>query len=407
MDPQTSKLYCSWAANGLALHNSGGALLCCHSRTFLKDSQEQQIFWHTHSLEDAWASPTRKQIIDALHQGEQHPNCDACWSVENTGGTSRRQHTIGRVEVTKDNEDLPLLLDLKLGNICNLSCRTCNPMVSSRWYRDWWEVIDRHKSHFADYNQYLDAMYLTGKLSYSPDNVQLWETLDRWFRHVQYVDIYGAEPMMIDRLFDILNNSINSGLAKDQVLHFNTNATIWDDSKISTLSQFKQIYIDLSIDGLYKHYDYLRYGKTWEEVKPNLDKYYQFQKSYPHHCVSICVTVSITNMFYLDEIWDYFARDGWLVHFNLAHLPNHVNLKCIPKHAKETIKNKLLSSNDKNFIEKVSSIISYMMDDQEWPSQHWKEFVRVTQELDIRRNQDFAEFFPEFYSVIKEDFRLE
>ncbi len=54
-----SKYYCKWADAGLALHNRGGALLCCQSRTYLQDKNQQPIYWHTHTLKDAWESPTQ------------------------------------------------------------------------------------------------------------------------------------------------------------------------------------------------------------------------------------------------------------------------------------------------------------------------------------------------------------
>ena len=117
MDKQ-AKLYCNWADRGMALHNSGGALVCCHSRTFLKDDNDQQIYWHTHTLEDAWNSSTRREIQTALDQGIQHPNCNACWDEENTGGKSRRQWHIELDIDYQGPENVPLLLDLKLGNIC-------------------------------------------------------------------------------------------------------------------------------------------------------------------------------------------------------------------------------------------------------------------------------------------------
>ena len=42
-----SKYYCKWADTGLALHNRGGALLCCQSRTYLQDENQQPHTSHT------------------------------------------------------------------------------------------------------------------------------------------------------------------------------------------------------------------------------------------------------------------------------------------------------------------------------------------------------------------------
>jgi MoaA/NifB/PqqE/SkfB family radical SAM enzyme len=402
-----SKLYCNWADRGLALHNSGGALLCCHSRTFLKDSNNQQIFWHTHTLDDAWSSTTRKEIQNALESGVQHPNCNACWDVENTGGQSRRQSHSSHVIDYSNTVDSPLLLDLKLGNVCNLSCRSCNPYVSSKWVKDWWLTVDSKKEDnpYPTFNEYSTEKFGSWRLSYSDDNTTFWNKLREWLPHAQYIDIYGAEPMLIHKLFDILEYSIAQGYNKKQHLHFNTNCTIWNQRYIDILTKFKKVFFDLSIDGLYNHYDYIRNGETWEVVLENISRYDQYRKQYLINPVSICITVSFFNIYYIDEVFEYFEQRGWLVHFNMAHLPQHINLKIIPQPVKQAIREKLLRSTSHKFLQEVASILTYMdetLEPNAWDYEKslWSELVRITTELDVIREQNFAHTFPEFYNLV-------
>lgn len=408
-----AKLYCNWAARGLALHNSGGALVCCHSRTFLRDNNNQQIFWHTHTLDDAWASPTRQEIHRALEQGIQHPNCNACWDEENVGGKSRRQwHNSLDIDYSGPY-NVPLLLDLKLGNICNLSCRTCNPYVSSRWMKDWWEVFDKNNqaSQFKDYDDYIGRTFGTGRASYDDDNEQFWKSLNDWLPHAQYIDIYGAEPTLIHKLFDILQHSIDSGYNKNQTLHFNTNCTIWNQQYIDILSQFKQVYFDLSIDGLYGHYDYIRNGETWNVVLANFEQYKEFSKQYTQHPVSVCITVSIFNIYYLDEIYAYFENQ-LNTHFNMAHMPLHVSIKALPRPVKEIIKEKITRRGSEQYLRDLAPILSYMDEEltveqtgYHYPQGVWSEVVRSTNELDMLRKQSFKDTFPEFYTILEPYFK--
>ena len=404
-----SKLYCNWADRGLALHNSGSALLCCHSRTFLKDSNNQPISWHTHTLDDAWSSTTRKEIQNALESGVQHPNCSACWDEENIGGTSRRQHQLLLDIDYSDTIDSPLLLDLKLGNVCNLSCRSCNPWVSSKWIKDWWLTIDSKKENnpYSTFDQYSKEKFRSWRLSYSDDNTTFWDKLNEWIPHAQYIDIYGAEPMLIHKLFDILEYSIAQGYNTKQTLHFNSNCTIWNQRYIDILSEFKKVYFDLSIDGLYSHFDYIRNGETWNVVLENISRYDQYRKQYdPVHAVSICITVSFFNIYYIDKVFEYFEQRGWNIHFNMAHLPEHINLKIIPQPVKQAIKEKLLRSTSQLFLQEVASIITYMDETMEstntwdYKKSVWSELVRITNELDITRGQSFSETFPEFYNLV-------
>lgn len=405
---KNGKLYCRWADKGLALHNSGGSFVCCHSRTFLQDDQGKQIFWHSHSLQDAWNSPTRKQIQQDLDAGIQHSNCDACWEVENTNGVSRRLATnIVDLDLESTTNDVPLLLDLKLGNICNLKCRTCNPMVSSRWYSDWWHVYEKSRNRYQDYNEYLDAMYLDGRKSYDNTNNAFWDELQKKLPHAVYIDIYGAEPMMIDKLFDILQYSVDQGFSKNQTLHFNTNGSIWNEKYVNILTKFKKLYVDVSIDGLYKQYDYLRHGSTWENTRANFDRWTALRKLNNNIQLGVIVTVSTFNIYYLDEIFDYFNNIGFNIGLNEAHKPDNICAKFLPIDAKHTIAAKLRSSQNESFINRLEPIISYMMGsrtDSETGKDHWNEFIRATQEIDVRRKENFAETFPELYSLIKDDF---
>lgn len=405
---------CRWAEHGLALHNSGMALLCCHSRTPLRDNQGQQIFWHTHSLQDALNSPTRQDIQTALSLGQQHPNCDACFSVENAGGESRRQAHNALDELHSRAEIR--MLDLKLGNICNLSCRSCNPWVSSKWYSDWWAVIDSHKQEHASYRDYLNEKHLTSKLSYAEDNEQFWQQLADVMPGVDYIDIYGAEPMMIDRLWAVLD-STHTPQRQHQTVHFNTNTTIWDQSRIDVLDQFGRVFLDLSIDGLAQKFEYLRNGADWHAVLDNVNHYRDWiqqrqDQQRPGH-LNICITISLFNILDLPEITEFLERLGLSWHVNHAHMPHWINFKILPDSVKTSIAQRLRASTQdrseyyRNMIE--NSVISYMQQpleiaDRPWPEYHeamFQEWIRVTRALDQRRDQDFAATFPELWELVK------
>lgn len=315
----------------------------------------------------------------------------------------------------EDDEPYALLLDLKLGNICNLSCRTCNPWVSSKWYSDWWETIDQHRTHnnseikvFNNYREYLDSCYKNGRLSYDPDNNKLWDNLATWLPKAQYIDIYGAEPMMIDQLFDALQVSVDQGSAPNQHIHFNTNGTLWDDKKIEVLTHFKKTFIDVSVDGLHQHFDYLRHGAEWATVIENLAKYRElFYEHKTRHRLSVNCTISVLNIMYLGEVWEYFQNRGLFVAWNVAQFPAHINTKSLPTEVKHKIAEKLrnypVTKWPKMWATSIEPIIAFMMEElpAEDADRQWKDFVRITTQLDQRRKQNFAETFPELFELVE------
>lgn len=387
-------LYCVWADTGLALHNSGRCLLCCHSQTYLRDPAEQEIFLDTHRVEQAWLSPTRKQIQADLEAGIQHPNCSACWNEEAAGRASRRQVANQQFADLVVTGIRPQLVDLKPGNTCNLACRTCWPEVSSKWYRDYWE-LEAHKQE-PDYKKYLTSW---GRIrtSYSDENTQLWTDLESWLSDVEYYDIYGAEPMLLDNVFHILKQSVVSGQSTQQSLHINTNGTIWNQEYIDILTQFKSVNIDVSIDGIGAHYDYIRYGETWTTVEKNILRYLELTKTHPNIKMHICITVCVLNVLYVMELQRYFCDQNIPVFFNMVHHPHYLNVRVLPDSVKQSIR-RSLESQEPNW--QITSILDFMDMPLENQPQQWAKFSQSTKKLDLLRQQDLARTFPELADLI-------
>jgi len=388
-------LYCVWADTGLALHNSGRCLLCCHSQTYLRDPADQEIFLDTHTIEQAWNSPTRQKIKQDLEQGIQSLNCTACWNEEAAGRTSRRQVSNQQFADLKITEAKPQLVDLKPGNTCNLACRTCWPEVSSKWYRDYWEL--EAKQWEPDYKKYL-ASWGRIRSSYSDENTQLWTDLESWLSDVVYYDIYGAEPMLLDKVFHILQQSVDSGQCKEQSLHINTNGTIWNQEYIDTLKQFKSVNIDVSIDGIGPHYDYIRYGETWATVEKNVLRYRQLTKTNPNIKMHICITVCALNVLHVMELQKYFCDREIPVFFNMVHHPHYINVRTLPDAVKQAIRAKF-ETQQPNW--QITSILDFMDMPLENQPQQWAKFCESTKKLDLLREQDLASTFPEFWKLIE------
>jgi sulfatase maturation enzyme AslB (radical SAM superfamily) len=387
-------LYCAWADTGLALHNSGRCLLCCHSQTYLQDTNGQEIYLDTGSIEQAWNSPTRKQIQADLEAGIQHPNCSACWNEESAGRASRRTEANRQFADITVNPDRPQLVDLKPGNTCNLACRTCWPEVSSKWYRDYWEV--EAQKWEPDYRKYLDG-WKRIRTSYDRDNVKLWSDLESWFTDVEYYDIYGAEPMLLDNVFVILQQSVASGRAAHQGIHINTNCTIWNQSYIDILAQFKNVVIDVSIDGIGAQYDYIRYGETWSTVELNLARYQNLVRNHSNIRMHVCVTVCILNVLQVMNLQEYFCARGVPVFFNMVHHPQHLNVRSLPDTIKQQVRAKFAPA-EPNW--QITSILDFMDMPLDNQPQLWLKFLESTKKLDLLREQDLAETFPELAELI-------
>lgn len=404
---QDKKLYCVLAQHGLGLHNSGRTYLCCHSRKYLEDGQGQQIYLDTHTLEDAWSSPTRKEIQQALEQGIEHPNCQACWDDEHAGKKSRRQYHNDMRHPVSLSQDQPQIFDLKMGNVCNMRCRTCNPEVSSQWYREDWELTAKPRENI-DFKNYL-VRWRRIPASYSDDNHALWQTLERWIPNAVYIDYYGAEPMLIEKNFQVLQHAVDKGTARRMDLHFSTNGTIWNKDIENLLAQFRRVYFDLSIDDIFDRCGYIRFPSTWDLVGENLQKFLQARKKHQNFFFSVCITINNLNIYYLNEIFDFFAQKDLPCNFNFLHLPWHLNLKVLPQSVKKSIIDKLhLFQMDhrhghwfQNYWNTHLPIIeNFMNESVDAQEKYFQEFHYYTRGLDKTRKQSFDQALPEFAALI-------
>ena len=398
-----SGLYCVIADRGLGLHNSGRTYLCCHSRKYLEDQQGEQIYLDTHTLEDAWASPTRREIQTALEQGVEHASCQACWDDEHAGKKSRRQWFNDMALPVTGREDQPEIFDLKMGNTCNMKCRTCNPEVSSQWYREDWELTAGPQEGIS-YPDYL-RRWRRITASYSDDNQALWSTMREWIPNSVYIDYYGAEPMLIKKNFEVLQAAVDQGRAGEIDLHFSTNGTIWNQDLEDLLRNFRNVYFDLSIDDIGPRCGYIRYSSDWDLVGTNLQSFLRAKHNNKNFHFCVCITINSLNVFYLDEIVDYFASVNLPVNFNMLHLPLHLNIKSLPGEIKDIISQKLehyLLGPTANqwhrdyWRDHQSVVLNFLNTEMENQPKHWQQFEYYLRALDRTRDQSFEQALPEF-----------
>lgn len=402
-----SKLYCVIAHKGLGLHNSGRTYLCCHSRKYLEDQHGQQIYLDSHSLEDAWTSPTRKEIQESLENDIEHPSCQACWDDEHAGKKSRRQWFNSMDLPVTDREDQPEIFDLKMGNTCNMRCRTCNPEVSSQWYREDWQLTAGPAENIS-YSEYLPR-WRRIPASYNDENQELWSVMSRWIPNAVYIDYYGAEPMLIKKNFEVLQHAVDQGTSKNIDLHFSTNGTIWNNELETLLKQFRRVYFDLSIDDIGSRCGYIRYPSDWTQVEGNLQKFILSKQANPNFYFCVCITINSLNVYYLPEIFDYFQSLNLTVNFNLLHLPWHLNIKTLPDSVKSVIAQRLadyVPDASKPWFRNYwndhsTSVTNFLNTPVPNQAQHWDQFVYYVQGLDQTRNQNISQALPEFYQLIR------
>lgn len=360
---------------------------CCMSQDFYKKDNGEYFTLSKDTLEDVWNSNGLKQLREDLLSGKKPEGCSACWKEEAYGKESKRIRENKRWG-TDQNPKLRFL-DLKLGNTCNLKCRICTPGSSSSWVKEYRDVYG------------VDLIEIIGKhvdadrkaiMQWPEYNDEFWTDFESKLSAIEMFEIYGGEPFLIERHFDVLRKSIELGYSKNQKIHYNTNGTIYPRDAVENIwPNFKEVDVMFSIDGIGEQFEYQRYPAKWNTVLANMEK---FKQNFVGR-IEICLSVSSYNVYYLPEYLEFFNKLGFPVWLNMVYNPRCNSIANLKTETKLRIQEKLSKYVDLHY--DMQSVINYL-----WNSDDdlQDEFVTSINRHDKYRNQDYFKTFAEFGEIL-------
>jgi MoaA/NifB/PqqE/SkfB family radical SAM enzyme len=176
-------------------------------------------------------------------------------------------------------------------------------------------------------------------------------------------------------------------------LHYTTNATIFpDNSWLELWKQFKEVEIQLSIDGIGQRFEYIRYPASWEIVSTNALKYLEIQNIK----LSISTTVSAYNIAYLDELFSWAKQNGLpKPYLGRVHNPSHLRPTVWKDNAKQFIIDKLRGSNFD-----FGAFVNLLQNEND--SHLFDDFRYRLLRHDQYRNLSFKNTFPELFTFLSD-----
>lgn len=367
----------------IATSPGGTFRVCCNSdnknnKILKEDGTPYKIY--KDSVSDVKSSPTYTLIKEQMLNGIQPPTCKRCFKQEEAGFESSRQvynnMWQSKVDVKKEND--VLYLDLRLGNLCNLKCRMCNPYSSNQWVSEWEELYGK----FGDN----ERNWLSDMSWQKSDKIN--SNLFELAHTVEEIYLTGGEPTLIKEQDILLDYCIEKDLAKNINLKYNTNLTHIPDSLIEKWKQFKGVLLNCSIDAYGDLNTYIRNPIKWSKVSRNFEKL----KSIPNIKMDVCITVQIYNVMHINKLLDWvISQDlpNTMIFFNILEEPSHLNIKAMPQKLKDISAKRLEPYYN---LPKLSNVVDYMMIET---TPHWNEFISFTQKLDAMRNEDVTSVVPE------------
>jgi hypothetical protein len=248
----------------------------------------------------------KQSRLDSI-KGIRHSDCKTCWGLEDKGMDSprnpegfwyfmRRSQMIPQeqLSIPYDPNDIkgylekvtnvdhkfieakkPYMLELSLGNTCDLKCMYCNHHYSTQW------ATEMIKTGVITQEQY-DKEFPTPAPSFES---KFWEWFDRVGRfNIHRVNIIGGEPLIIPKFYeyiDIMKDKLkplqNMPNRVKPVLCVVTNLNTPPNyfkrfmDRLPTITEVFDVEILVSMESLGERAEYIRNGLDWDRFTSNVD----------------------------------------------------------------------------------------------------------------------------------------
>lgn len=368
---------------------------CCLAEDEITDAEGNKYSLLTADLNEVHNSDYMHKLRQQFLDGEKPQTCRKCWNEERSGRTSKRMHTLNRLEhIVTDTEwtadAKPLVfIDFKLGNICNLKCRICGSWSSSTFAAE--EVQFEGKDSFH-YQMLKDG-------AWPRRNQKFWTEIDKLMEQVRYLEFTGGEPFMIKEHFQLLQRMVDRGIAHNVEIHYNTNGTHFPEHAEEIWKHFKLVEIAFSIDDVDERFEYQRANAIWSEVNTNMDRFEEMRDRNTNIQLQVCSTVNVFNVMYLEGLANWIDQRSFdFVYWNMLHEAYYHSVGTLPERAKQVAVDLLTRANVTEYHRKeFDAIIDFINGGASLDGQILR--MKVA-DVDMRRQQDLRTHHPELAAAI-------
>jgi sulfatase maturation enzyme AslB (radical SAM superfamily) len=294
--------------------------------------------------------------------GKRPIECSKCWDLENKGLVSDRIIKNNAFDFYADKQiDFieqdcrsgnysPQIIKLYTSNLCNSACVTCGPSASSSWQS--LKRIPIVKQEIPDHR--LNSI--------------------EWDR-IKMLSFVGGEPLYEKKNLKILEKVANVGNTNCFISIVTNGSVGLTNSQQELFKKFKNLNICISIDGIGKQFEYIRYPQKWDTVSANIQQYREMNIS-----LSVSFTISNLNILYYDSITNWFRSQNLDYNHNVVTFPSYFNIEVLPPNIK---KNLPLIIDPNNFNKKL-----------------FAKFIKEIEEQDQIKGINIRDYLPELSKVI-------
>ncbi len=360
------------------------------------------------SLIELVNSEAMKELRRDMLEGIKNPICKACHRHEEQGIYSFRNNmneeqmfgqffdeALASTDITGEIGKFKMrYFDLRLSNICNMKCRTCNSHYSSQW-----------ENEDAKQGRTIITIDKDNRSKYVDDVLQQ-------IPHITMAYFAGGEPLITEEHYIMLEEMIRQGRT-DVRLRYNTNLSnlkFKNKDLLDLWSHFtKKIEVYASLDHYGSRAEYMRKGTDWKQIEENFKKV----KSVPYVATQINSVLSIFNFVTFSTFYHYLLNKNFYTPEDRSNTiynmisPEHIAALALPVHLKiqgiegiETVITRMKMMGFKpHHVQPLVDAKKWVLADNTW-ERHKEQFQKETLHLDNLREEQFANVFPELEELL-------
>jgi len=373
------------------------------------------------TIEEIWNADELVAVRSEMAVGQRPDACARCWRREQAGGESRRMSfnqvyptmggpldvkALGERGATTEFRlaGRPDWFLLKLGNVCTLRCRHCDPMNSSRI------AADPVHSAWAG-NEVPREGGARTRIRLAPPNTRPWfHDIDALADMIAgsgsdnaILSLMGGEPFLIKDTWRLLRALVDRNASSRFLVGLATNGQQRSDELTDLAPHFRGIGLSVSIDGVGALYEYLRHGARWATLVENLDWFRDIAR------IQVSVVPSVQNYNVLDivELLRFADERHLSIAYNVVIEPAFLRPANLPPMIRELAIDRLsayLAHECRP--ENVESVKSYLHElrlvGDEFDRALFEEFMTFTNDLDRDRGERIGAAAPELVALVEE-----
>jgi MoaA/NifB/PqqE/SkfB family radical SAM enzyme len=229
--------------------------------------------------------------------------------------------------------------DIRLGNVCNLTCRMCTPVATRLWVPHFNSVQPKA------YRIPAAELKVLGQNNWVKQESVGW-LLEQSLPNVEALHFAGGEPLILPEMVQALQYCVDTGRAGEIDLTFNTNLTVLPEKVTSLWRHFRSVSVLCSIDGFGRTTEYIRRPSKWSDIDRNLRTLDRNFDEWKIKWATVSCTTQICNILNLDQLYEYLRSAGFSRITAIPQLmplfyPNYLSIQALPPPAKAIARERL------------------------------------------------------------------